>query len=76
MDKEAVVSLDDNQVVERLDYVERLVVILERWVKVLRNKEVPLVKVQWEAPKRIRVDVGAGGKDAGALFEDVHRNRL
>ena len=31
-----------------LDYVERSVAILERKVKVLQNKEIPLVKVQWE----------------------------
>ena len=41
-------SLDDIQVDERLNYVERPVVVLERKMKVLRNTEVPLVKVQWE----------------------------
>ena len=41
-------SLDDIQVEERLNYVERPVAVLERKVKVLQNKEVPLVKVQWE----------------------------
>ena len=48
MDQEAVVSLDDIQVDERLNYVERPVAILERKMKVLRNKEIPMVKVQWE----------------------------
>ena len=48
MDQEAVVSLDDIQVDERLNYVERPVAILERKKKILRNKEIPLVKVQWE----------------------------
>ena len=48
MDQEAVVSLDDIQVGERMDSVERHVAILDRRVKVLQNKEVPLVKVQWE----------------------------
>ena len=48
MDQEAVVSLDDIQVDECLNYVERPVAILKRRVKIMRNKEVPLVKVQWE----------------------------
>ena len=51
MDQEAVVSLDDIQVDERLNYVERPVAILERKKKILRNKEIPLVKVQWEHRK-------------------------
>ena len=41
-------SLDDIQVDERLNYIERPVAILERKKKVLRNKEIPLVKVQWD----------------------------
>ena len=41
------VSLEDIQIDERLNYVERPVAILERKVKVLRKKEVPLVNVQW-----------------------------
>ena len=45
LDEETVVSLDDIQVDECLNYVERLVVVLERKVKILHNKEVPLVKV-------------------------------
>ena len=48
MDQEAVVSLDDIQVKERLNYVERPVAILERNKKILWNKEMPLVKVHWE----------------------------
>ena len=48
MDQEAVVSLDDIQVGKRLDYVKRPMSILERGVKVLRDKEVPFVRVQWE----------------------------
>ena len=39
--------MDDIQVDERLNYVERPVAILERKKKILRNKEIPLVKVQW-----------------------------
>ena len=46
MDHEAVVSLDDIQVDERLNYVERPVATLERKKNILRNKEIPLVKVQ------------------------------
>ena len=42
------VSLDDVQVDEHLNYVERLVAILEKKVNILRNKEIPLVKVHWE----------------------------
>ena len=42
------VSLDDIQVDEHLNYVERTMAILERKKKVLRNKEIPFVKVQWE----------------------------
>ena len=48
LDEEVVVSLDDIQVEERLNYMERPIAILERKVYVLRNKGVPLVKVQWE----------------------------
>ena len=51
MDQEAVVSLDDIQVDERQNYVEKPVAILERKKKILRNKEIPLVKVQWEHRK-------------------------
>ena len=40
--------MEDIQVDERLNYVEKLVAILERKKKILRNKEIPLVKVQWE----------------------------
>ena len=46
MDREAVVSLDDIHVDEHLNFVERLMALLERKVKVPWNKEVPLVKVQ------------------------------
>ena len=42
------VSLDDIQVDERLNYVERPVPILERKTKILRHKEIPFVNVQWE----------------------------
>ena len=48
MDQEAVVPLDDIQVDEHLNYVERPVAILERKKKILQNKVIPLVKVQWE----------------------------
>ena len=42
------VSLDDILVDECLHYVERPMAILEWKVKVLRNKEITLVKVHWE----------------------------
>ena len=48
MDQEALVSLDEIQDGECLDYVERPRSILEGGVKVLQDKEVPLVRVQWE----------------------------
>ena len=41
-------SLDDIQVDERLNYVEKSVAVQERKIKVLRKKEIPLVKVQWQ----------------------------
>ena len=47
-DEEAVVLLDDIKVDESPNYVERSVAVHERKVNVLWNKEVPLVRVQWE----------------------------
>ncbi|KAJ9544339.1 hypothetical protein OSB04_024046 [Centaurea solstitialis] len=49
--KTAHIPLDDIQVDESLNYVERLVVVLERKVKRLQNKEVGTVKVQWQHRK-------------------------
>ena len=46
-DEAAVVLLDDIQVDESLNYIERLVSILDRKTKVLQNKELKLVKVHW-----------------------------
>ena len=46
LDNEVVVPLDDIQVDERLYYVKRPMVILERKMKVLRNKEIALVKLK------------------------------
>ena len=45
------VPMDDIQVDERLNYVERSVAILDRKMKALRKKVVPLVKVQWQHRK-------------------------
>ena len=45
LDGEVVVSFDDIQVNEHLNYVERPTGILERKMKVVRHKEIPLVKV-------------------------------
>ncbi|KAJ9552663.1 hypothetical protein OSB04_016708 [Centaurea solstitialis] len=50
-DESAHVPLDDIKVDERLSYVERPIAVLERNTKTLRNKEVGLVKVQWEHRK-------------------------
>ena len=45
MDEDAVVSLDDIQVDERLNYVDKQAAVLEREVKVLHKKDIPLVNV-------------------------------
>ncbi|KAJ9545458.1 hypothetical protein OSB04_025165 [Centaurea solstitialis] len=50
-DESAHILIDDIQVDERLNYVERPIAILERKTKSLRNKEIGLVKVQWEHRK-------------------------
>jgi hypothetical protein len=41
------ISYQDVQVNEKLAYVEEPQAILDRKIKVLRNKEIPIVKVQW-----------------------------
>ena len=51
-DESAVVPLEDIQVDASLNYAERPVAIRDRKIKVLRNKEVPLVLVQWRPRKR------------------------
>ena len=51
MDESAVVPLEDIQIDERLNYVEKPIAILERKVKKLRNKEIGTVKVQWQHRK-------------------------
>ena len=50
-DESAVVPLEDIQVDASLNYAERPVAIVDRKIKVLRNKEVPLVQVQWQHRK-------------------------
>ncbi|KAJ9546856.1 hypothetical protein OSB04_019399 [Centaurea solstitialis] len=50
-DEMAHIPIDDIQVDERLNYVERPIGVLERKKKTLRNKEIGLVKVQWEHRK-------------------------
>ena len=50
-DESAVVPLDDIQIDNCLNYVERLVAILDRKTKALHNKEVSLVKVRWQHQK-------------------------
>ena len=47
-DKSAVVPLEDIQVDWSLNYAERPAAVRDRRTKVLRNKEVPLVQVQWQ----------------------------
>ncbi|KAJ9552733.1 hypothetical protein OSB04_016778 [Centaurea solstitialis] len=50
-DETAHVPLDDIQVNESLNYIERPVAVLEQKVKKLRNKEIGIVKVQWQHRK-------------------------
>ena len=45
------VPLEDIQVDNSLNYIERPVAILDRKSKNLRNKKVELVKVQWQHHK-------------------------
>ncbi|KAJ9542813.1 hypothetical protein OSB04_029319 [Centaurea solstitialis] len=47
-DETAHMPSDDIQVEESLNYIERPVAVLERKVKTLRNKEIGIVKVQWQ----------------------------
>ena len=53
MDDSTVVALEDIQVDYCLNYIERLVAIIDRKTKTLRNKVVELVKVQWQHRKGI-----------------------
>ena len=46
--EDVVVSLDEIQVDESLNYIERPITVLDRKTKVLQNKDVKLVKVQWQ----------------------------
>ena len=50
-DESAVVTLEDIQVDAGLNYAKRPIAIRDRKIKVLRNKEVPLVQVQWQHRK-------------------------
>ncbi|KAJ9563463.1 hypothetical protein OSB04_008623 [Centaurea solstitialis] len=50
-DDSAFVPLEDIEVDERLNYAEKPIAVLERKTKTLRNKEVGIVKVQWEHRK-------------------------
>ena len=50
-DEAAIISLDDIQVDESMNYVEKPIVIIDRKTKTLRNKELRLVKVRWQHQK-------------------------
>ncbi|KAJ9561863.1 hypothetical protein OSB04_007023 [Centaurea solstitialis] len=50
-DESAHILIDDIQVDEWLNYIERPIAVLERKTKTLRNKEIGLVKVYWEHHK-------------------------
>ncbi|KAJ9558017.1 hypothetical protein OSB04_012631 [Centaurea solstitialis] len=58
-DETAHVRMDDIQIDESLNYVEKPVAVLERKVKQLRNKEIGIVKVQWQHQ---RVPSGRGSR--------------
>ena len=45
------VPLEDIQIDERLNYIEKSIAILERKAKKLHNKEIGTVKVQWQHRK-------------------------
>ena len=47
-DENAIISLDDIQIEETLNYIERSIAILSKKTKVLQNKEVKIIKVQWK----------------------------
>ncbi|KAJ9547756.1 hypothetical protein OSB04_020299 [Centaurea solstitialis] len=58
-DETAHIPLDDIQVDESLNYVERPVAVIDRKVKRLRSKEIGIVKVQWQ---HRRVPSGPGSR--------------
>ncbi|KAJ9546624.1 hypothetical protein OSB04_019167 [Centaurea solstitialis] len=64
-DESAHVSMDDIQVDESLNYVEKPVAVLERKVKQLRNKEIGIVKVQWQHRKGSEWTLAAVGEVNG-----------
>ena len=47
-DESVIISLDDIQVDGGLNYVERLVAILDKKTNGIQNKEMKVVKVQWQ----------------------------
>ena len=55
VDDSVVVPLKDIQVDNRMDHIERLMVILDWKMKSLRNKVEGVVKVQWQHRKGILV---------------------
>ncbi|KAI3752384.1 hypothetical protein L2E82_24389 [Cichorium intybus] len=50
-EESTIVPLEDTQLDEGLNYVERPIAIIERKMKTLRNKTIGLVKVQWQHRK-------------------------
>lgn len=50
-DKSQEVSISDIEIDEKLRYQEQPEIILDRKIKKLRNKEIPLMKVQWRHHK-------------------------
>ena len=50
-DESAVIPLEDIQIDEKLNYVEKPIALLEWKVKTLRNKEIKYVKVLWQHRK-------------------------
>ena len=59
-----------------LCYVERPAAVGDRKIKILRNKEIPLVLIQWQPRKRSKVSREAETCDAGAASRIIFRARL
>ncbi|KAJ9553357.1 hypothetical protein OSB04_017402 [Centaurea solstitialis] len=70
-DEAEVVPLEDIQVDERLNYVEKPVAILDKKTKVLRNKQIPLVRVQWQHRKGSE-STWESESDMRAYYPELH----
>ena len=75
LDDKVVVPLDDIQVDKRLDYIEKLVMIVERKIKILQQGDT-IGKGLVATLERHWVDLGAGGRVAGALPRVIRSSKL